>query len=457
MHALEPRLKLSTALVNDVNRLPDELISSIFGMIIDGTNAWPRDRAVFRARALARILSVCRLWNSILLATPYVWSTIAFRPRSFEAVLPLLTSLPLWLERSGTVPLHLYVDFRPHYIDPLSRQIVEQVILPHLPRVHELVICVVEIKPSANRKHLLPVDDYFRPKRLEIIVSDYSENGFTSAGTDFFVEAINPARLVNLDLSRCRFDDQSLIDFFSKCNALRFLKIRPITLGPSERLTLGTLEALEYLEVCTYPWSAQIIAHTPNLIHLKFNDHWSPPERWPAMPKLRIFTIVSLRRLVRILELPSTIVDLRIHGVGRDGSLSTIISQLAFSPKEREPMSLPHLSHLRIRVHDHYNSEKKHFTISLPNSLDGAPVITSAYHPCSRQGGTDFFPWSQGGIISYLRGAREVRRRPRSEPMAFGSGIDADWLSRNLAVSEFGFSLDIIKGPPSRIPAKTSS
>lgn len=103
-----------------VSRLPNELISKIFGLFASGEV--PSRGGV---RCWAKIINVCRHWRQVGLADPRLWSTLDYqRPRLAE----------LWRARSGGVPLS--VEF-PHSGVPTPLKLA---VLKELPRTSQLNI-----------------------------------------------------------------------------------------------------------------------------------------------------------------------------------------------------------------------------------------------------------------------------------------------------------------------------
>ncbi|KAH9936154.1 uncharacterized protein B0H18DRAFT_868060 [Fomitopsis serialis] len=97
---LESRLEQAVRMQSPVQRLPDELLSSIFEIgVLDGDEEDPI--------TLANLMIVCRQWRDVAVDTPALWSRIWMGTRhSFERA-------RVKLERSKTVPLYIGVDFSP--------------------------------------------------------------------------------------------------------------------------------------------------------------------------------------------------------------------------------------------------------------------------------------------------------------------------------------------------------
>lgn len=308
-----------------------------------------------------------------------------------------MANLKLWLERSGAVPLHLYLDFRTHYVSRYARDTVEISICPHLLRIHELVICAPRTISNVSSKRLIPPGDSAKLKRLEIILSKPAQlepspfpirlesfalrHGDTAVDTKFLVKSIIPDHLVELDLTNSDYHTGPLVSFLTKCTALRALKIDS---SWSEPHTHPTLEALQYLEINSTNRVPYIGFYAPNLIHLKFDtyrtlvDWWplTPKIWWPLMPKLHIFTFTLRQEQLHLSKLPPTIIDLRIYAVKWTSPLSTIIAQLVPQYNDRDPARpLPHLAYLRIRVQPYDSGEQLLLSSLLRSLLIARPLL----------------------------------------------------------------------------------
>ncbi|CCM03557.1 uncharacterized protein FIBRA_05693 [Fibroporia radiculosa] len=97
---LESRLEQAVRLQSPIQRLPDELLSAIFEIGV-------LEREEENSLLLSNMMLVCRNWRGVAVNTPVLWSRIAAGTHhSIERV-------RLKLERSKSVPLHVFVDFSP--------------------------------------------------------------------------------------------------------------------------------------------------------------------------------------------------------------------------------------------------------------------------------------------------------------------------------------------------------
>ncbi|EMD39518.1 hypothetical protein CERSUDRAFT_80909 [Gelatoporia subvermispora B] len=97
---LETRLEHAVRMQSPVQRLPSELLASIF---VNGVFDQGEEDAVL----LANIMLACRYWREVAVGTPALWSRIFMGPRRS------LDRARLKLERSKSFPLHICVDFSP--------------------------------------------------------------------------------------------------------------------------------------------------------------------------------------------------------------------------------------------------------------------------------------------------------------------------------------------------------
>ncbi|KAK7018387.1 F-box domain-containing protein [Favolaschia claudopus] len=98
-----------------ISSLPPEIIAEIFThfLLIDGP-AYPPISGIFSPQLLCE---VCSLWRQIALSTPWLWEVIQLEIRPDESPTSAkkkLGALNLWLSRSGTRPLTIWL----HYIHP---------------------------------------------------------------------------------------------------------------------------------------------------------------------------------------------------------------------------------------------------------------------------------------------------------------------------------------------------
>ncbi|KAI0789761.1 hypothetical protein C8Q75DRAFT_717980 [Abortiporus biennis] len=96
---LESRLEQAVRLQSPVQRLPTELLSSIFVTAVLGSG---EDLLM-----LSTVMLVCRHWNNVALDTPLLWSRVVAGTRHS------LVKARRKLERSKSAPLHICVDFSP--------------------------------------------------------------------------------------------------------------------------------------------------------------------------------------------------------------------------------------------------------------------------------------------------------------------------------------------------------
>ncbi|KAH9941051.1 hypothetical protein B0H21DRAFT_697141 [Amylocystis lapponica] len=95
---LESRLEQAVRMQSPIQRLPNELLASIFVIGV-------LDREEEDSLMLSTLMLVCRYWREVAVNTPMLWSRIVTGTnRSLERA-------RMKLERSKSVPLHVCVDF----------------------------------------------------------------------------------------------------------------------------------------------------------------------------------------------------------------------------------------------------------------------------------------------------------------------------------------------------------
>ncbi|KAI0075093.1 hypothetical protein K474DRAFT_1691991 [Panus rudis PR-1116 ss-1] len=97
---LESRLEQAVRLQSPVQRLPNELLASIF---VTGVLDMGEEDSLM----LSNIMLVCKYWNEVAINTPILWSRVVAGTRYS------LEKAQRKLERSKSVPIHVCVDFSP--------------------------------------------------------------------------------------------------------------------------------------------------------------------------------------------------------------------------------------------------------------------------------------------------------------------------------------------------------
>nr|GAT59116.1 predicted protein [Mycena chlorophos] len=91
--------------------LPDDIVSEI---LLHCLPPYP-DRPPLAGRGSpTHLLGICRLWRVIALSTPRLWWSISWQPTpddTQEYCERALEMVQLWLDRSGSIPLSIFVDF----------------------------------------------------------------------------------------------------------------------------------------------------------------------------------------------------------------------------------------------------------------------------------------------------------------------------------------------------------
>ncbi|KAI5896780.1 uncharacterized protein SCHCODRAFT_02615810 [Schizophyllum commune H4-8] len=97
---------IHTSLLSPCHRLPPELWSTIFLMVLG--HGWSSDAAGARP---FRIAQVCHRWRAIIFQTPQLWTDIYIRPcRGPDAQMYNVEGIKNELARTGRAPLNVHVD-----------------------------------------------------------------------------------------------------------------------------------------------------------------------------------------------------------------------------------------------------------------------------------------------------------------------------------------------------------
>ena len=101
-----------------INQLPREILSKIFWYCVPDNTDSPI--VISRNHAPILLCRICSSWRELALATPNLWTIVGIIVRNPDADPSVFSHvLNIWLERSGTLPLTLYlVQLRLGYDDP---------------------------------------------------------------------------------------------------------------------------------------------------------------------------------------------------------------------------------------------------------------------------------------------------------------------------------------------------
>ena len=105
-----------------INQFPREILAEIFWNCLPGTDS----QQMLKSAAPLLVSSICSSWRELALATPKLWISVGMvignpdRDPSATGTQVVNT----WLERSGTLPLNLYLTQLPlsmsYNIPPMS-------------------------------------------------------------------------------------------------------------------------------------------------------------------------------------------------------------------------------------------------------------------------------------------------------------------------------------------------
>ena len=100
-----------------VRSLPPELLSQIF------ISCLPENPCFSPLFSPLLLTQVCHYWRVVALETHELWSTVMIRNHAMKRR-GILSLLNLWLERSGTRPLDVFLDI--YFIDDLVSTLIMQ-------------------------------------------------------------------------------------------------------------------------------------------------------------------------------------------------------------------------------------------------------------------------------------------------------------------------------------------
>ncbi|KAK7052174.1 F-box domain-containing protein [Favolaschia claudopus] len=225
--------------------LPNELIAEFFLHFLP---TYPEPPLLFGELSPTTLTHTCRQWQEIALTTPALWRAIDLRGSTVETAAGLA---PLWLERSGRLPLSIRAADSV-FKDFLS---VYRFFIPHRARWEHLDLRL------DDPKHLDVLDG---PLPLLLTLSVYLRRGF-----------VNPLLLQTLPLLRTVILDDSG---------------RPSLILPWSQMTCLTLRSLYPAECIS------ILRQTENLVSCNL-DPWTE-----KLPKGRLVDVQLLRLETLVFE-----------------------------------------------------------------------------------------------------------------------------------------------------------
>src|ERR1700676_2148959 len=108
--------------------LPDEILADIFEVGHTPLSPIPAPRAGLAFEIL--VSQVTRRWRNVAICTPHIWSRIEISPTTGRHL------VAVYLRRSGVVPLDLFIDFEPRYVDSEAASAIASADFSHQLRLH---------------------------------------------------------------------------------------------------------------------------------------------------------------------------------------------------------------------------------------------------------------------------------------------------------------------------------
>lgn len=207
---LELRLESAVRLQSPVQRLPSELLASIF---VTGVVGPGEEEDVL---TLSTVMLVCQHWKDVALDTPSLWSRIVAGTRHS------ITKAQLKLDRSKSIPLHISVDFSPKIengtvttesivrtMDLLRTSIWRwksfRLIVPTRPQAHAALLHCNEAAPllevlSIRVLHSMQEDHYYTkpPRPFEGEIPSLTHCTLTSFNFGWDIRLVSHLRTLSL-------------------------------------------------------------------------------------------------------------------------------------------------------------------------------------------------------------------------------------------------------------------
>jgi len=243
-------LEAQRAILSPIRRVPIEILSEIFLHTLH--NRCSNEISPYPSPNNSPMLlsNICLSWRKLALDLPLLWSTLHITIDN-TVCRPNPQLIPLWLQRSGSLPLSItFVDRRSPSEPPQLTQL-EDLAQAHNSEGITAVSIFEQLAPSYARWHSLSLEytEWRRPTGLSFITKDSSPLNLQTltVSRDFWlsedvdsltalmaapqltsldwkcrhsrldpIQVLPLAQMVNLDLNH-RFDLNSLLDLFNAC------------------------------------------------------------------------------------------------------------------------------------------------------------------------------------------------------------------------------------------------
>ncbi len=236
------QLRRSQNSVAPVNRLAPELFYQIFKYLVEPATSkdgrmLKASFSVARLKPLIWITHVCYHWREIALGAATLWTAFPLHNPSLALA---------FISRSRSSPLHLNLDLPERH--SCLYQIIDEIILPNIPRMRTLIINVRDFENLRQvvRKLRVPALQLEELMIRQIKVNTRGESRpmvdlgrhlfagelpslktFSTRGVDIPLTLRGPNTLVNLSIhSNPSLADKPLIDLLAQCPGLESLKIK---------------------------------------------------------------------------------------------------------------------------------------------------------------------------------------------------------------------------------------
>lgn len=279
---LESRLEQAVRLQSPIQRLPEELLSTIFeiGVLYEDEED---------SLTLANMMLVCRYWRDVAVDTPGLWSRI------MTGTHHSIERARLKLERSKNVPLDIWVDFSPpmEYGSVRTETLMHAMDLlrPSISRWRSFHLTV----PNRPQTHAVLSRCKERAPLLEVlsvrVCHSMQEDHYSTPPLPLF-EGRTP-RLRSSSFTSFNFNwDMALV------SRLRVLKLGGYWngLSPSVDVILGILRACPQLEELALRNMSDVDPRTCAQAEADPSDHDDSSERFVRLADSRTVQLPNLRK-----------------------------------------------------------------------------------------------------------------------------------------------------------------
>jgi hypothetical protein len=356
---------------HSIEVLPPELLAEIFVHCLPSRSWVPESPRIYEAPML--LCQVCSYWRELAISLPFLWSSLrGYMDVSNRAQLSHLLLYQLWIERSRTRPLSLYIDLDSS--DP-STSFLMNLFLAEIHRWGDIVF-YFDYRPAkdffaidgrrAHLLHSLSIRAYncFEASTVDKIPSILQSFPnlrclrWSSQVTPMTLLKTPFPRLTHIKLLKCPLPLVEFVRFISQCPQIRDIEVDAVK-PPSKPFTLPviTLPHLSSLRVGTIFRVDEMIDYftLPSLRYLEYGKvQIQSFENFASRSscKLEAFHLkdylgVTEEEALYLLAMPS-LQSLRELGIRVNGITDRLLELLKYSEANLKDNILPHLEGLSL-------------------------------------------------------------------------------------------------------------